>query len=184
VEFPGEVVTARLVGRRPADGDLEDYVRFWTDPRVPEAVWPAALRTRADAEDVLREGIAHWERWGFGPWTVLERGRRAVVGRVGLAHTGATGRPEVEVVWFFDAAVWGRGYATEMAREAVRAAFGPLGLTSVVSSTTPPNAASQAVMRKLGFRYEAGIEHAGLPHVLYRLRRDDGAPAYQASPGR
>jgi RimJ/RimL family protein N-acetyltransferase len=28
-------------------------------------------------------------------------------------------------------------------------------------------------MRKLGFTYEAHVEHAGLPHVLYRLRKQE-----------
>jgi RimJ/RimL family protein N-acetyltransferase len=58
-----------------------------------------------------------------------------------------------------------------MAREAVRVAFDVLELEDVVSYTTDANAASRAVMEKLGMRYERDIEHAGLPHVLYRLER-------------
>jgi RimJ/RimL family protein N-acetyltransferase len=174
VELAGTVSTDRLRGRRPVEEDLEDLVRIWTDPRVPEETWPASMRTADDVRRVLRTSIAHWERWGFGPWTVVERVTDAVVGRVGLEHTRVAGRPEVEVAWFVDAAAWGRGYATEMAREAVRAAFAELELTTLVSFTTPANAASQAVMRKLGFRFEADIEHAGMAHVLFRL---DAPPA-------
>jgi RimJ/RimL family protein N-acetyltransferase len=39
------------------------------------------------------------------------------------------------------------------------------------SSTVHGNAASRAVMDKLGMTYERDIEHAGLRHVLYRLER-------------
>ena len=53
----------------------------------------------------------------------------------------------------------------------MRAAFITLALDSVVSYTTPGNGPSQAVMRKLGMTYEADIENAGLPHVLYRIER-------------
>jgi len=166
VQSLATVSTERLRGRRPVAEDRADYVRIWTDPRVPT---DAHLRTAEDAVRTLDETLAHWERWGFGPWTVLERGDEAVIGRVGPAHTRVTGRPEVEVAWFLDADVWGRGYATELAHEAVRAAFDDLQLDSVVSYTTPANAASQAVMRRLGFTFEAAIEHAGLPHVLFRL---------------
>jgi [ribosomal protein S5]-alanine N-acetyltransferase len=169
VELVGAVSTERLRGRRPVEEDLEDYVRIWTDRRVPEHAWPASMRTVDEARGVLRSTISHWDRWGFGPWTVVERATDAVVGRVGLQHTDVTGRPEIEVAWFVDAAVWGRGYATEMAREAVRTAFGALELTTLVSMTTHANAASQAVMRKLGFRFEGAIEHVGMPHVLFRL---------------
>jgi hypothetical protein len=34
------VATARLVGRRPEPGDADAYVRFYGDPRTPEAQPP------------------------------------------------------------------------------------------------------------------------------------------------
>lgn len=163
------VTTDRLVGRRPEPEDLDPWVRWFTDPRVDEEAWPSALRTAEDAREVFAETLRHWERWGFGAWTVLAGG--TPVGRAGLQHTRITGRPEVELLWFFDADVWNRGYATEIAREAVRVAFEVLELDAVVAFTTPPNLRSQAVMRKLDMTFEADIDHAGLPHVLYRLTR-------------
>ena len=56
-------------------------------------------------------------------------------------------------------------------REAVRAAFTTLGIDDLISYTVPDNAASRAVMEKLGMTYERDVENAGLPHVLYRLAR-------------
>jgi RimJ/RimL family protein N-acetyltransferase len=44
-----------------------------------------------------------------------------------------------------------------------------LGLDDIVAFTLPTNDASRRVMEKLGFSYERDIEHAGMPHVLYRL---------------
>jgi RimJ/RimL family protein N-acetyltransferase len=163
------VSTERLVARRPEPGDADAYVRFYTDPRTPEEVWPAHLRDADSARRVLDAAIAHWERWGFGPWTVLAEGE--IVGRAGAEHTRIAGRPEVELLWFMHPDAWNRGYATEIAREAVRVAFEVLELDDLVAFTTPANAASQAVMRKLGFVYERDMEHAGLPHVLFRLAR-------------
>ena len=165
------VTTERLRGRAPEPGDLPDYVRIFTDRRVEEDLWPADLRTPDQVASILKASIEHWDRWGFGPWTVIERGSERIVGRVGLEHTSKIEHPEVELAWFIDPGAWGRGYATEMAQEAVRAAFTELGLDSLISYTTTDNAASQAVMRKLGMTYEADIENAGMPHVLYRLAR-------------
>jgi RimJ/RimL family protein N-acetyltransferase len=167
----GPVTTERLQGRRPEQGDISEYVRIFTDPRVDEETWPADLRTPEQVAAILRSSIEHWDRWGFGPWTVTERGGHRIVGRVGLMHTTVLGHPEVEVAWFIDPDAWNRGYATEMAEEAVRAAFTTLGLDTLVSYTTTDNEASQAVMRKRGMTYEADVENAGMPHVLYRLSR-------------
>lgn len=163
------VATARLVGRRPEPEDLDAWTRWFTDPRVDEAAWPSSYRTPDHARDVLDEDLRHWERWGFGPWIVLADDRP--VGKAGLRHARVAGHPEVELVWFFDADVWNRGYATEIAREAVRVGFEVLELDDVVAFTTPANGASQSVMRKLGMTFERDIAHAGLPHVLYRLHR-------------
>ncbi len=145
------------------------YVRCFTDPRIEEEVWPADLRTADRAGEMLGDFVAHWERWGFGPWTVLAASEPA--GWTGLRHTRVDGRPEVELLWFLDGDLWGRGYATEMAQEAVRVAFEVLELDDVVAFTTPANVRSQAVMRKLGMAFEREFVHAGLAHVLYRLAR-------------
>ena len=162
------MTTARLVGRRPEPGDADAYVRFYSDPRTPEELWPSRLRTPDGARATLEAFIGHWQRWGFGVWTVLLGGGE-VIGHAGLQHTTIGGRPEIEVLWFIHPDHWNRGYATEMAREAVRVAFDVLGLADVISATVDGNAASRAVMEKLGMSYERDIEHAGLPHVLYRL---------------
>ena len=66
--------------------------------------------------------------------------------------------------------------ATELGAVSVAHAFGPLGLADVVSFTLVENRASRRVMEKLGFEYEREVEHAGLPHVLYRLRTSSPRP--------
>ena len=164
------VRTARLVGRRPEPDDAEGYVRFYGDPRIPDELWPADLRTPGQARATLAELIAHWERWGFGVWTVLLPDGE-IIGHAGVQHTTIEGRPEVEVLWFIHPDHWNRGYATEVAREAVRVAFDVLELDDLISFTVRDNAPSRAVMEKLGMSYEREVEHVGLPHVLYRLAR-------------
>ena len=165
------VQTERLRGDRPQDADLEPWSRIFLDERIPEAWWPSEQRTPEAALETHDANVAHWDRWGFGLWTVRERETERYVGRAGLKHTRATGQPEVEIGWFVDADLWSRGYATEMAREAVRVAFEVLELDSVIAYTSEGNDASRRVMEKLGMEYDQHIEHAGLPHVVYRLAR-------------
>lgn len=176
MDLLGDVETERLRGRRPTLADLDDYLRIWTDLRIPEDVWLAERRSEDDVERVLRATIAHWERWGFGAWTAVERATGDVVGRVGLAHRRLEGGPEVELAWFLDVDVWGRGYATELGREAVRVAFDELELDDVVALAEPADEACRAVMVKVGLRYERALEVDGLEHVLFRLLRADRPP--------
>ena len=80
---------------------------------------------------------------------------------------------EVEVGWSIAPDRWGEGLATELARASVRAAFDVLGLDGViVAYTANDNVASWRVMEKAGLEFDREIVAVGLPHVLYRARRD------------
>jgi ribosomal-protein-alanine N-acetyltransferase len=86
--------------------------------------------------------------------------------------------PAVEVGFRLARHAWGKGYATEVAKEAVRYGFEQAGLAEIVSMTAVQNVRSQAVMRKLGMRHNPAddFDHPRVPdghplkrHVLYRL---------------
>jgi len=94
----------------------------------------------------------------------------------------ASGTPCVEIGWRLRRDAWGRGYATEAAREVLRHGFETLGLSEIVSFTAVPNEPSRAVMRRLGMRHDrdGDFDHPALDpghrlerHVLYRLRVDE-----------
>jgi ribosomal-protein-alanine N-acetyltransferase len=168
------VVTQRLVGTRPVFRDADELHPVMADERLAAWLWPGELggpRTLSQVRALLVHDADHWRRHGWGPWVVRDRATGEVIGRVGLGHTEVAGRDEVEVAWLLAADRWGEGLATEMAVEAVRAAFDVIGLDEVVAFTLVGNRASRRVMEKVGFTYEADVEHAGLPHVLYRRVR-------------
>jgi ribosomal-protein-alanine N-acetyltransferase len=141
------------------------------DERVAPSLWPDGAPSLAQVRSLLVRDADHWKRHRWGPWMVRDAGTRAAIGRVGLKHCEVGGREEVELAWMVAADRWGEGLATEMAAEAVRVAFELLALPDVVAFTLVDNVASRRVMDHLGMAYERDIEHAGLPHVLYRLAR-------------
>jgi RimJ/RimL family protein N-acetyltransferase len=95
-----------------------------------------------------------------------------------MLHHTETGGPGVEVGWTIAADHWGRGFATEAADTALLIGFYELRLDEIVSFTLVDNTASRRVMEKLGFHPDREVEHAGLPHVLYRLTSDAWRPLY------
>jgi len=118
------------------------------------------------------EHADRWERDGFGYWIFFDGHTCAPVARGGLGVSPFG----VEVGWAVAPDQRGRGYATEVGAAAIGVAFDVLGLSDVVAYTEPDNDASRRVMDKLGFEYEREVEHAGLPHVLYRLRMSSPRP--------
>jgi len=138
---------------------------------VARWLWPGERggpRTLAQVRAMMVRDADHWRRHRFGPWVLRDRATGEAVGRAGLQRTVILGRDQVELVWLIAASRWGEGLATEVARAAIEAAGDELALAELVATTLPDNAASRAVMERCGLRYEADVEHAGLPHVLYR----------------
>ena len=166
--------TERLVATKPLLRDAEEmHEAVMGDPAVAAWIWPGDLggaRTPSQVRAFMLRDADHWKRHRFGPWVVRDRATREVVGRVGIQCTQVGGADEVELAWMIASRRWGEGLATEAARAAVRAAFEGAGLAELVAFTLHDNHASRAVMTKLGMTYERDLEHAGLPHVLYRLR--------------
>ncbi|WP_205698211.1 GNAT family N-acetyltransferase [Conexibacter sp. SYSU D00693] len=180
--FPAHVETARLRGDRTTRQDADALVALVGDPAIPESMYPMRFRAPGQTRAFVDRSVRHWDEHGFGLWTARERDTGEVVGRAGIMHTVVAGEEAVEVGWFFARRVWGRGYAPELAAEAVRWAFEGLGLAELVTFTMTTNSASRAVMGKLGFTLDREVVHADLPHVLFRLR-PEGWAARQAAAG-
>lgn len=167
---PETVRTARMRGERYAPRHLGAAAPIFADPRVGAML--GGVRTREEVAAELERAQESWERDGMGYWMFFDARTGEPVARGGLARTVFDGRPEVEVGWTVTPGRWGEGLATELGAEAVRVAFGVLGLEDVVAFTLPHNAASRRVMEKLGFAYEKTAPYKAYgDHVLYRLRR-------------
>jgi RimJ/RimL family protein N-acetyltransferase len=102
---------------------------------------------------------------------------------VGLWPAGYVAEGMVEVGWRLASEHWGRGYATEAARESLRFGFEEVGLEEIVSFTVPQNERSRRVMDRIGLvRDPSGdfdhprVDAAAYPHlvrhVFYRLDRE------------
>jgi RimJ/RimL family protein N-acetyltransferase len=175
-----ELRTGRLILRRWRDSDREPFARINADPRVMEH-FPATL-SRPESDRFLDRVETHFDQHGFSLFAAEVREDRELAGFVGLAVPGfeAPFTPCVEIGWRFAPDYWGRGLATEGAREVLRFAFNELRLPEVVSFTVPANLRSRRVMEKLGMTHNPAddFDHPRLPdghplrrHVLYRLVR-------------
>jgi RimJ/RimL family protein N-acetyltransferase len=180
--------TSRLWLRQWRASDLEPFAALNADPHVMEFM-PGCL-TRIESDALAKRSETEIAQHGFGFWAVELRASGEFIGFVGLrrASFAAHFTPCVEIGWRLARASWGKGFATEAARECLRFAFETLTLSEVVSFTVPLNRRSRAVMERLGMRRAASDDfehprlppgHALRPHVLYRLQRAD----WQAAAG-
>src|SRR4051794_36138997 len=142
---PTLVETPRLLLRPWRDSDREPFSRMNADPRVME-FFPAVL-SREESDGLIDRFERDWADRGFGVFAAELRETADFIGFVGLdvPRFQAHFTPCVEIGWRTAAEHWGKGLATEGAREILRHTAG-----EIVSFTTERNVRSRRVMEKLG----------------------------------
>lgn len=186
MSVPETLETERLLLRRWAAADADDFAAMNADPAVLEHIGPPLTREQSDA--YLARIRRQFDDVGYGLWAVEVRRTGQLVGFTGLAILGhaAPTTTAVEVGWRLVRDAWGQGYATEAATAAVGLAFGPLAMDELVSITTPDNLRSQAVMRRLGMRRAPVLDFEReqlatgdplRPAVVHRLERHEWTPS-------
>jgi RimJ/RimL family protein N-acetyltransferase len=155
------LLTVRLALDPAGADDLDALWALWTDPDVRRYLWDDRVVARHEAEAVLAD-CAGLAPGGLGLWMLRPRrdggARPAALGCAGLLPVGAIAAAEprlaglVEPVVALAPAAWGRGYAAEALGALLGHATGALGLARVAGFTDAPNAASDRMLRRAGFR--------------------------------
>jgi RimJ/RimL family protein N-acetyltransferase len=163
--------TDRLTLRMLCEADLEAYAEMCADVEVMRHVGDGQPLARPMAWRNLAMMVGHWSLRGYGLWAAEERSSGVLVGRIGFWNP--EGWPGFELGWMLRRAFWGRGYATEGAREALRFALMQLGQPQVISLIHPENAASIRVAQRLGERLLGPTEVMGRPALVYRITHEE-----------
>jgi ribosomal-protein-alanine N-acetyltransferase len=158
------VETERLILRHFHAFDGEDMDRVFGDAEVMR--FGPGVQTRQWVRDWLRGCLEdYYQKLGFGPWAVVEKNSRAVIGYCGLFYFPAVGgRPEIEIGYRLARAFWGQGYATEAVSAVRDYGFGVLCLPRLIALIDPQNVASLRVAEKAGMRYEREAMLEGYDH--------------------
>lgn len=171
------LTTQRLILRPWRPEDLEPFAQLNADPRVME-YYPSTLnREESDrfAERIRKEFLQE----GWGLWAVSVTGISDFIGYIGLSRVKHPYpfAPAVEIGWRLAHDHWGKGYATEGAKAAIKYGFDKVGLNEIVSFTSVQNMRSRRIMEKLGMLHKDDFDHPKLPeghplrrHVLYQLK--------------
>ena len=158
--------TERLVLRPVMADDHAAVLAHWTQPDVRRFLFDGAALSGVEVAETIDESIGDFAARGFGVW-LIELGSTAdLIGTAGLRPLGSSG---LEIFYSLAPGAWGHGYATEAARAVVEYGLGPLGLPEVLAEVDEGNAASVAVVRRLGMTPYAVVPGLLGPMTRYRI---------------
>jgi [ribosomal protein S5]-alanine N-acetyltransferase len=168
--------TTRLILRQFHIFDGEAMDRVFGDPEV--MLYGPGVQTHSWVRDWLRDRLEDDQQLGFGPWAVVEKAGRTVIGYAGLFHfPDIAGRPEIEVGYRLARSHWGRGFATESVIDIRDYAFEVLCLPRLIALIDPQNTASIRVAEKAGLTYEKSVMLEGYSHPdhVYSIQNSAGS---------
>jgi RimJ/RimL family protein N-acetyltransferase len=154
--------TERLTLRAHRLSDFEAFANLFATDRSTFMDGPLE---RWQVWDRFAAETGGWALVGCGSWAVVLTDG-ATIGQVGISKPDYF--PEHELGWLLYDGYEHQGYATEAARAAMHWAFGPFGLTTLVSYIDPPNGASIRVAERLGGRPDATAARPSPGDLVYR----------------
>ena len=139
---------------------------------------------RRDAKEWIERNLRRYAEHGHGLFAVTLKGSDEVIGDCGIIRQEIEGGPELEVGYHFRRDQWRHGYATEAARACMALAFDVLGAKKVISLIRPENLPSRRVAERNGMKIERQVMHAGLPHLVYAMSREEFGDPHGSKVGR
>lgn len=168
--------TERLTAREWELSDLPFALELWGDPDVTQLIDRRGKLSRDQVVQRLNDEIDRQKIHGVQYWALFETKSGQFVGCSGLKPWTFTpgdtpGEKNYELGYHIVKRCWGKGYATEAAKGAIKYAYEKLGLTKLYAGHHPQNANSKKILLKLGFRHTEDVfyEPTGLQHPSYIL---------------
>ncbi len=167
-----DIITERMILRSMTLDDCDFAASLWGDPEAGQYLNNPPFTSG----DELREIIFDIEDWQEEyPFIAYDRISNRPIGTCSLGVEG----PEGEWGFGYDVVkdMWGRGYASEMARAMIELAYS-LGVRDFYCTVAKDNIASCRVMEKCGLKANAGSSfknhNTGVDHksTIYRMKLD------------
>lgn len=157
---PLRLETPRLILRELTTADAAFMLALLNDEAFVRYIGDRGVRTEDDARKYLQDGtIASYHEHGYGMYLMLRRDDGASIGVCGLVRRDGLEAPDLGFALLppYRAA----GYASEACKVVLQHARDNLNVGRLLAIATPDNAASAALLRRLGMQVEDRVRLPG-----------------------
>ncbi len=166
------IETERLILRQFEPTDADDLFALCSDPDVVRFVDVGEPLPRDRCELWIARSLANYASRGYGAAAVIDRSSGRFIGYAGIVF--APDRDEPEIIYAFEKAAWGCGFASELVPPLVRFGLVDCRLPLLLATIAAGNAPSRRVAEKCGFRLrELEQDSEGCSTAVYEITAAD-----------
>lgn len=141
--------TDRLILRRLTHEDKHFILRLVNEPSWLRFIGDRNVHSPEDAVRYITDGpMAMYAKYGFGLFLVVLKGSDTPIGMCGLLKRDTL--EHADIGFAFLPEYWGQGYAYEAAAATMAYGQKQHGLNKIIAITSPDNASSIKLLKKLG----------------------------------
>ena len=162
------IKTKRFVLREFSIEDSQEFYNMNLDEDVMKHTGDVPFQSVEEAEDFI-SNYDHYRKYGYGRWTIIEKGTKNYIGWCGLKMTESLN--EIDLGFRIKKEYWNKGIATETAKAVLDFAFTKLEITKVVARAMKDNTASIKVIKKLGMEFRNEFVDEKGEWLVYELSK-------------
>lgn len=146
--------TDRLILKPLSNEFFDSFKVMDMDPEVMNFIRKASL-IEDEAMKNFKKLLTYNESYpGLGAFACIEKASGEMIGMGVLIHIELNPENDkYEVGYRLMKSAWGKGYATEIAKELIRYGLKDLNLTEIFGTTHPDHVVSQKTLMKAGLKY-------------------------------
>lgn len=167
--------TERLILRPLELSDVDAFFAMNDNPNVSKYL-RIPLKSRDEAEKYIQKIIGEYNKNGIGRFAVILKENNKLIGFSGLKFrpTEENGYSNVyDLGYRFAEEHWRKGFATEAALAWLEYGFNTMNLAEIHACAVHDNIGSNAVLRKLGFKFVNEYIANDEPHNWYKILKQD-----------
>lgn len=155
--FPKLAVDDDFYLREQRLEDTADFFKYYTHPEVARHILATSPQTHEDARKEIQACQNLFRQKQGIYWSLMSKADGLMIGAIGLYINNLHHRAEICYDLSHD--YWGKGIMTTALKHVVNFAFEQIKVERIEALTTQTNAASIALLKKLGFTREGTLKH-------------------------
>ena len=167
--------TDRLLLREMKLSDAEALFEMDCNPNVHKYLWNKPMNSIDEVNEYINMIRTQYVKNKIGRFVVIEKESNKLIGWAGLKYNTEKLNNRInfyDIGYRFNESAWGKGYASEVAFAWLDYGFNTMKLNSIMAAANAENAASNAILKKIGMKITENYLENGVLWNWFELKNE------------